>query len=152
MRYVFMPSMYIFSYNRSINSHHLIIKNMTKEIIKKYGIDFENKIVKGIVNKIPGANQSKYITLLLYEWISVADINDGLLADIEEALADPNSEIEGGSTPVLIVIHHDVVDFYAAWSEDRDSMPTANLREIVIGWRDFLLSPPLNGTKIFLSP
>lgn len=122
---------------------------MTNEIIGKYGIDFQNRIDDGEVDKFPGSNGPMDITGLLYEWKSVEDINSGLLADIEEALANPHSEVESGSTPVLITIHKDIVYFYPTWSEGVSSMPTADLKEIIVGWRDFLLTPPLNGASIY---
>ena len=123
---------------------------MTKEIIKKYGIDFQNKIDSdGIIDKFPGSGGDMHITALLYEWTSVDDLNDSLIADIDEALANPNSEIEAGSTPVLIVIQQDIVDFYSTWSDGVFSMPTKDLREIVIAWRDFLLTSPLNDPMVW---
>jgi hypothetical protein len=121
---------------------------MTNEIIRKYGIDFQNRIDDGEIDKFPGANEDLYITLLLFEWNSVDDINDGLLKDIEEALADSNSEIEAGSTAVDIIIYQNLVQFYPRWSGEVSSMPTADLKEIVTAWRDFLLTPPLNGTPV----
>jgi hypothetical protein len=124
---------------------------MNKEIIEKYGIDFQNRIDDGVISKFPDANCG-YITLLLFEWNS-ADIDDhGLLADIDEALANPESEIENGSTAIDIIIHQDVVDFYPDGVHEIYSMPTTDFREVVVGRRDFLLTPPLNGTKIWLSP
>jgi hypothetical protein len=121
---------------------------MTNEIIRKYGINFQNRVYDGKIKKFPGANEDLYITLLLYEWNSIDDINDGLLKDIEEALADSNSEIEAGSTAVDIIIHQNVVQFYPRWREEVSSMPTADLQEIVTAWRDFLLTSPLNGTPV----
>ena len=129
---------------------------MTKEIIEKYGIDFQNKIDEyGRIDKFPGANQNSYITSLLFEWNAdeLDDSDHGLLADIDEALSNPKSEIENGSTPVLIVIYQNVVKFYPSWGDGEvATMPTTDLREIVAGWRDFLLTPPLNGTHVLLSP
>nr|WP_294941397.1 hypothetical protein [uncultured Mucilaginibacter sp.] len=122
---------------------------MTNEIIKKYGIDFQNRVDDGKIDKFPGAHEAFYITDLLFEWNSVDDINDGLLKDIEEALADSNSEIEAGSTVVDIIIYQNVVQFYPRWREEESSMPTADLKEIITAWRDFLLTPPLNGSSIY---
>jgi hypothetical protein len=47
----------------------------------------------------------------------------------------------------MIIIYNDIVDFY----DDNGfaySLPTLDFKEIVIGYRDFLLAPPLNGTRI----
>ncbi|WP_316768706.1 hypothetical protein [Pedobacter frigiditerrae] len=120
---------------------------MTKEIIKKYGINFQNKIDEdGTIEKIPMMNLD-CILLLLVEW-NAPDIDDGLLVDIDEALVNPNSEIEGGSSFVDILIYQDITKFYPGSMGEIYSIPTIDFREIVVGWRDFLLTPPLNGTKV----
>jgi hypothetical protein len=124
---------------------------MTKELIKKYGIDFRNTIFNSdgfpaIVDKFPYTKLG-YLTMMLSE-LSIRDINDSLLPNIDEALADSNSEIENGSGIVEITIYHDVVKFYVDGDNEIYSMPTADFKEIVIGWKDFLLTQPLNGTRV----
>ncbi|QEM10599.1 hypothetical protein [Mucilaginibacter rubeus] len=121
---------------------------MRKEIIDKYGIDFQNENNDGIIDKIPGSNL-KYVTHLLYDWgpDDIDDPDHGLLTDIDAALADPNSEIQAGSEMVDLLIYQDRVEFEHR-SGGTYTMPTSDLREIVMGWRDFLLTPPIDGSKI----
>jgi len=124
---------------------------MTKELIKKYGIDFKNTIFnsKGfpaIVDKSPYTNLD-YLTIMLSE-LSIRDINDSLLPNLNEALADSNSEIENGSGIVDITIYYDLVKFYVDGDDEIYSIPTADFKEIVIGWKDYLLTEPLNGTRV----
>ena len=126
---------------------------MTKDVIKKYGINFQNRIDDGVIDKVPDTHLD-YLTFLLYEWnaFDIDDSDHGLLADIDEALLNPDSEIESGSSRVDIIIYQNVVNFYPDGNDEIYSMPTIDFREIVIEWRNFLLTPPLNNTKIWLSP
>lgn len=126
----------------------LINANMNNEIIKKYGINFQNRVDDGIIDKIPNCNPG-YLNFLLYEWSAseIIDNDHGLLSDIDEALADPNSEIEAGSSTVDIIIYQDIVQFYPTGDDEVYSMPTTDFREIVVGWKDFLLQSPLNGSR-----
>ncbi|MGV0937805.1 hypothetical protein ACTS91_14480 [Empedobacter falsenii] len=125
---------------------------MIRELIEKYKLNFQNRVDEdGEIDKFPETNIDQ-LTNLLYEW-KAEDIDSnehGLLADIDEALTNQNSEIESGSTTVLILIYQNEVRFVGAWSEETYSIsiPTQDFKEIVIGWRDFLLTPPLNGTKM----
>ncbi|MGY4539058.1 hypothetical protein ACVW0P_003484 [Mucilaginibacter sp. UYNi724] len=125
---------------------------MRKEIITKYGINFQNRVDDGEVNKLPIADWGG-ITTLLYEWgpDDIVDPDHGLLTDIDKALANPNSEIQAGSTMVDLLIYQDRVEFEYRGGGG-GTMPTSDLREIVVGWRDFLLTPPFDGDKVWMSP
>jgi len=125
---------------------------MTEEIAEKYGIHFRDEIDDGEIDKSANSDLG-HLDLLLFE-CSLRDIDDdtddmGLLSQIDEALSNPDSEIHSGCGIVDILIYQDVVKFYV--NDDIDEMPTADFREIIAGWREFLLTPPLNGTKIKLS-
>ena len=118
---------------------------MRKEIINKYKINFQNRIDKfNKIDKFPNMGE-EYLTLFLYGWNS-RDITENLLPDIEQALLDPNSEFENGNEIILILIHQENVIFYH-FDDVPFSIPTADFKEIVIGWRDFLLQSPLDGIK-----
>ena len=62
-------------------------------------------------------------------------------------LMHPNVEVNSDSPPVDIVMSDNVVDFYG-YDGYINSIPLQDFKEIVIGWRDFLSTPPLNGTKV----
>ena len=120
---------------------------MNKEIIKLYKIEFINKLSQndGKITKIPNLKNDAFSTFL-FDWNAI-EINELLLPDVNEALSDSSSEIENGSETISIIIYHNKVDFY----DDNGfayRLPTQDFKEIVIGWRDFLLSSPLNGTKV----
>ncbi|MET3982016.1 hypothetical protein ABIB62_004632 [Mucilaginibacter sp. UYP25] len=120
---------------------------MNIRIAKKYGVDFQNRLRdNGTIKKIP-YSKLEFLNLFLFE-CKVSDIDgvdEGLLNQIDDALTNSNSEIESGCGIVDILIYRDVVKFYI--NDDIDSMPTVDFREIIVGWRDFLLQPPLNGTS-----
>ena len=123
---------------------------MNQNIISNYNIILANRIFewefrgKEIHKSIDTNNI--YLTNFLNDY-NARWINENLLPDIEMALLDQNSEIENGSESVSIMIYHNRVELY-----DNDGfvyeLPTQDFKEIVIGWRDFLLTPPLNGTKV----
>jgi hypothetical protein len=123
---------------------------MNQIIIDQYEISFQNQIeeISGFskkIDKFPDTN-NEYLSMFLYYW-NAQDIDSSLLPDINTALLDSESEIENGSEIISILIYQDRVDFY-----DDDGfvyeLPTIDFKEIIIGWRDFLLTPPLNGTKV----
>lgn len=126
---------------------------MDQNLVNTYEVKFENKTMKW--DGFFGKRNSKIIetnnyclTCFLICWKSVSEINDSLLPDVNEALADAALEIESDSAPVDIIMFKNTVDFY-----DRDgyvnSMPLKDFKEIVIGWRDFLNTHPLNGAKVY---
>ena len=131
------------------------IKNksiMNQGIIDKYKINFYNSIYEGPVtkikdiDKIPSTN-NKFLTTFLYSWSRPSDIDELLLPDIETVLNEKEIELENGSETIQIIIYLDLVTFYPE-QKDTFSIPTLEFKEIIIGWRDFLLESPLNGTKI----
>lgn len=131
------------------------IKNksiMHQGIMDKYKINFYNSIYEGPVtkikhiDKIPSTN-NKFLTTFLYSWSRPSDIDELLLPDIETVLNEEESELDNGSETIQITIYLDLVIFYPE-NSDSFSIPTVDFKEIVIGWRDFLLESPLNGTKI----
>ena len=61
-------------------------------------------------------------------------------------MTNPGTEVENGSE--TISIYNDKVDFYDNDFNYVGNIPTQDFKEIVIGWRDFLLATPLNGTKM----
>jgi hypothetical protein len=122
---------------------------MNLSIINQYQINFVNKInnfeIGGKeITKIPNTS-NKYLDEFLFNW-NAQEINEILLPDINQALVTPNSEIENGSETISILIYQNKVDFYA--DDGSYSLPTLDFKEIVIGWRDFLLTPPLNGARV----
>lgn len=123
---------------------------MDKNIINQYKINFHNLVEQfpGLpkeIDKVPDTN-NEFLSTFLYTW-RAQDINETLVPDINIALMNPESEIENGTETITILIYQDRVEFY-----DDDGfvykLPTHDFKEIVIGWRDFLLTPPLNGTKV----
>ena len=89
----------------------------------------------------------KFLTTFLYSWSRPSDIDELLLPDIETVLNEKEIELENGSETIQIIIYLDLVTFYPE-QKDTFSIPTLEFKEIIIGWRDFLLESPLNGTKI----
>jgi hypothetical protein len=124
---------------------------MNQLIIENYNINFYNAVSTSsytelnTVDKIPSTYKSE-LTTFLYNW-TVDEIDELLLPDIESVLSEEESEIENGSETIQIVIYLDHVTFYPE-NADSFTIPTLDFKEIVIGWRDFLLEPPLNGSKV----
>lgn len=124
---------------------------MNQSLINIYQIELRNKVIdydiKGKeVRKIIITNNN-YLDMFLDDW-SVEDIEEILLPDISQALSDSNVEIQNGSETVSILIYQNKVDFYTFDDGFVYTMPTSDFKQIVEGWRDFLLTPPLNGPYI----
>ncbi|MBB2150669.1 hypothetical protein [Pedobacter gandavensis] len=118
---------------------------MNPDIIKKYGIEFENKLIEEWgVEKIPHTNLDA-LTFFLHGW-NADELDEILLPDINNALGLVDSEIENANDFVTIIINNYKVFFY--WeNKPTSSIPTIDFKQIVEGWRAFLLSPPLNRSK-----
>ncbi|WP_038331463.1 hypothetical protein [Empedobacter falsenii] len=123
---------------------------MNQNIINKYQIRFENKVFDfetgKEIHKSISTNNGE-LTTFLNDW-TAPKINELLLPDFEEAMANPETEVENGSETISISIYADKVDFYDNDFNYVGNIPTQEFKEIVIGWRDFLNTPPLNGTKM----
>jgi len=124
---------------------------MNQNIVNQYKISFQNRVddlgnFGKEINKIINTNNEP-LTNFLICWTSISEINESLLPDINEALTHPNVEVNSDSPPVDIVMSDNLVDFYG-YEGYINSIPLQDLKEIVIAWRDFLNTPPLNGTTV----
>lgn len=125
---------------------------MNQNIINQYSISFQNRVDNWDVfgkeiNKIITTN-NKYLTAFLISWNSVEQINNSLLPDINQALINPNTEVDSDSATVDIIMFNNLVDFYDDSNGYVSSIPLQDFKEIVTGWRDFLKTPPLGGSKV----
>lgn len=125
----------------------------TNELISTYGIEFLNKVIKfdnGVskVNKFPQTASDELLEFL-FRWGNPANINDSLIPDIESVLNEkvPFEDTDGGNVFVTITPTQTFV--YTNQPEDAELvLPTQDFYDIVILWRDFLLTPPLHGTHV----
>ena len=123
---------------------------MNQNLMNKYQISFINKILDfkkwgKEIGKVPNTINI-HLTNFLIDY-NAQEINELLLPDINDALSTLSNGIENGSETNNIIMYYDKVDFY----DDNGlvyRLPSQDFKEIVIGWRDFLLSSPLNGTKV----
>lgn len=125
---------------------------MNENLINRYQINFVNLTEQSKTNQTKIAKQpnikNKHLSLFLYEWSNPQEINEALLPDIEAAFLDTNYFESNSSENVSIMIYHDRVELY----DDTKfvyELPLKDFKEIIIGWRDFLLTPPLNGSEIY---
>lgn len=125
---------------------------MNQALIAQYNISLQNIVFdwgqSGKKVKKSISTNNEYLTTFLNCWNSILRINDSLLMDIEQALLNPSIESETDSVRVDIIMINNLVDFYHSDLGYVNSMPLQDFKEIVIGWRDFLNTPPLNGTKV----
>lgn len=118
---------------------------MNKNIISLYKIDFYNLIKKDLlVDKIPNTSIGG-LSFFLHE-LSLYQINEYILPSINEVLSEGSEEVEVGTETTFLIISLEEVIFLPD-NQPQFSLPFDDFKQIVEGWRDFLLSPPLNGTK-----
>lgn len=125
---------------------------MKQALISQYSISFENKILDfasgSVVCKIININNNS-LGEFLTAWGNPQEINDLLIPDIEDVLNGVASLRENGSETISIDITPTSVIFYISnVGTNYPKIPTLDFKEIVVGWRDFLLQPPLNRTRI----
>jgi hypothetical protein len=128
---------------------------MNQEIKNQYQISFINRVIDfdiiGKTNVKELYSNPEWIGLFFGDCGNALDITEWLIPEIESALGDVNSEIEADSAIVGVMIYQDRTEFYSAVPRSTGylfQMPTTHFLEIAIAWRDFLLEPPLNGSKV----
>jgi hypothetical protein len=124
---------------------------MNTNLINQYQINFQNQIdqFEGYpkkIDKVPILN-NEYLFQFLYDW-SAEGFTDELLPAIEQVLNGVITEYETGSETTTLNIFQNKVDFYDNDLNYAGNIPTQDFKEICIGWRDFLQTPPLNGTIV----
>ena len=126
---------------------------MNQEIIDKYKISFENKILS---SKLSGNIVYKNIKInnnvideFLVDWSDPEEIDELLIPDIKAVMNGDNSLIENGSETISIDIEPVYVTFYKKEIGEATypKIPTIDFLEIIEAWRDFLLQAPLNGSS-----
>jgi hypothetical protein len=123
---------------------------MSPELISQYQISFQNKIIDfekqgKVIYKILSTNNS-FISEFFLDWRNGIEIQDYLLPDIESILNNEEDEIQVESETFSVLMYQNKVVFYPE-NHDTFEIPTLDFKEIAIAWRDFLLEPPLNGSK-----
>lgn len=126
---------------------------MTQELINQYKINFKNiarhNPVLGTKKNIKSPDvENLQLFYFLDDWVDTTELDSDLLPNIDVALGNSTSELEYGTQTTMILIQQNDVDFYDIHGDYDSSIPTLDFKEIVIGWRDFLLTPPLNDTII----
>ena len=123
---------------------------MNQNIIDKYQIRFENKVFdfetgKEIYKSISTNNGE--LTTFLNDW-TAQKINELLLPDFDEVMVNPGEKVINGSETINVHIYNNIVEIYNSDYDFVSELPTQDFKEIVICWRDFLLTSPLNVTKM----
>ncbi|MFN7313369.1 MAG: hypothetical protein ACK5UI_07790 [Bacteroidota bacterium] len=125
---------------------------MNQNLVDKYQINFTNKVNYNhvgnfsYITKVPILN-NEFLFNFLFDW-SASDLTNVLLPEIDQVLNRTISEYETGSETVSISIFQTKVDFYDYDLNYVGNISTLDFKEICIGWRDFLQTPPLNDTQV----
>lgn len=118
---------------------------MNQDIIKRYGIDFKNRVnLYKEIDKFPNCKHQE-LTFFLYD-LNLSEIDKVILPDIHAVLSEQEVEAESGNDAVFLTIDKNEVVFYMN-NKSPLSIPTLDFKQIVEGWKAFLLSPPLNRSK-----
>lgn len=123
---------------------------MNQKIINQYQIEFLNKVndfqFRGKeITKIFNSNLP-ILAEFLGRW-KAHEIDDELIPFIDQYLDGNLSDTEIGTETVSIDINTDKVDFYGLHGF-AGTLPILHFKEICILWRNFLLTPPYQGTKV----
>lgn len=124
---------------------------MNQNLVNQYQINFVNKVNdfknRGKVTKIPNTN-NQYLDEFLFNW-SVEEMDEYLIPYLVQVLNGTLPEYETGSETITVLVKPTLTHFLIDdVGTNYPNIPTQDFKEICIGWRDFLLTPPLNGTKV----
>ncbi|BAP32839.1 YD repeat protein [Chryseobacterium sp. StRB126] len=125
---------------------------MNQNIADQYNLTFEDRVhewkgFRKTVSKIVITN-NQYLTTFLNSWNCAEQINASLLPDINDALSNPDEEIDSDAATVDIIMHKNEVDFYDDAKGYVSSIPLQDFKEIVKAWRNFLKTVPESESKI----
>lgn len=125
---------------------------MNQATIDKYNIKFINRILElpsgKQVSKTMDINNYTVGCFLTSFW-KPEKINQNLLSDINDVLNGMAEMRESQSATIPVNIYRTKTVFYIDdVGTDYPQIPTTDFKEIVEGWRDFLMQPPLDMSKI----
>ncbi|MGQ2983757.1 hypothetical protein [Flavobacterium sp.] len=118
---------------------------MDSSLIEKYEIVFREKLLifqgghPSRKVKIAETNNI-YLSSFLIDWRDVEMINEALLPGIEAVLRGEIHEFETGSDRFLVLVDPLFTVFYIENTDDYPKVATIDFRNIVAGWRDYLVS------------
>jgi len=117
---------------------------MNQNIINQYKISLVNKLINipgesSFYTKVISTNNI-YLTDFLMEW-NAEEINEYLIPEIDKVLNGNELEFETGSeTTTMTIGPINTIFFIDNVGTDYPQIPTPDLREIVIGWKEYLES------------
>ncbi len=121
------------------------------EIYKDYGLIFFNEVVgKRVIKTVWGRNTPTILYSPLSEYVYIL----GHYKAINDVLVDINAALNGEDFNDGIEIGTEIITLTAATTtiENSDgriqSLPTADLKAILLAYDDFLNTPPLNGANV----
>jgi len=124
---------------------------MNLTLITQYKITFQNKVLNWnsgneIFKSIKTSN--RYLNEFIDSW-SVEEMDEWLLPYLDQVLNGTLPEYDTGSETITILIKQDLTYFLIDdVGINYPTIPTQDFKEICLGWKAFLLTPPLNGTKV----
>lgn len=126
---------------------------MNQNLINQYQVNFVNEVYHNpisnlnYITKIPNV-ENDYLFQFLFNW-SAEEIDEYLLPFLNQVINGSLSEYDTGSETIIVLIKPNLTYFLIDnVGTNYPTIPTQDFKEICIGWRDFLLTPPLNGTIV----
>jgi hypothetical protein len=124
---------------------------MNQNLINQYQITLQNKVLNWssgdeIFKSIETNN--RYLNEFIDSW-SVEEMDEWLLPYLDQVINGTLQEYDTGSETITILIKQDLTYFLIdGVGTNYPTIPTQDFKEICLGWKEFLLTPPLNGTKV----
>jgi hypothetical protein len=126
----------------------------SQELKETYQLNFTNSIIdlKGfpseILNRPYTFNNS--LSDFLFEWSRPRILTSELLPEFENVLNGNNESFYTNGQFVSIDSTNSTTEIHdeEAATNPVATLPTQDFYDILVLWRDFLLEPPLNGTKV----
>lgn len=129
---------------------------MEKNIVTIYKVSLQNSIVNvhgfSAKNyKVILTNNNK-LTEFINSWRDIQEIDEDLMPDILNVLSNNVSE-ENASETVGIKMNQQETKLFGLSGNSSSLnpdfvLPTEDFKKLIEGWRNFLSTPPLSGTKI----
>jgi hypothetical protein len=124
---------------------------MNQNLINQYKITLQNKVLNwGSDNEIFKSieTNNRYLNEFIDSW-SVDEMDESLFPYLNKVINGTLTEYDTGSETITILIKQDLTYFLIDdVGTNYPTIPTQDFKEICLGWKEFLLTPPLNGTKV----
>ena len=116
-------------------------------VLTQHNLSFKDKVLKGEVYKIPMNGHSLILSYLLD--LSECEIDEWGLTELNKVSDSKVLDLKLDTASVRVEVSSTNIVLRDIWNtSELYQLPTADFKQILFLWAKFLMTPPLDGTKV----